>query len=680
MAKLTQSITLKLTAIAVAMSGLSIGYANCLSPVPSKDWDRNFGQCLNSAWTYDALFEPLASNDPSTPYSLNTVTFSDPSIVKNTTYPLGSLYGYKKTAALGSQAQNIVAFNNVLNSSTTSNTNIQRGLNQLYVYGADAELFCDANGLKGNCNATPNTTGTLKGSGYAFNYLTPSTKLPSMSNYSGVLNVKKYNSILNTASNPKIEINVIVDGRVNALGVSASWLNNFKYGIVHGAGKKETVWANEIGQNYTSFNDLNQTQAYAFADSITEQICSSTKYVKGIHFDIEPFSIPTGTAPIPNSSNDTGWGQYWFYDRISQNLASEGSGASGSKTTPNTASACYKNNNKMYFSVFTFPGAFNKNMATVFNQFKNGYAVVSLYDLGGASSTGTDDDTIINSLRAGLVTSTVSYYQKKLNQLLTSLQTNSNKYGIYFQIGVPAAASAHEFALYYNLSKGCTSANCTPKLDNRLGTENKVIETLIGEKTWSFNRQIPYQTSSDGAVSGTTINTLYTDSNPTFISQTEYIKTALNSFLNYNSKALSTSKYWIGTSLWAFAVQNVWIPRYNPTSGTPKTGIDLVTCYPGYMPTTQLTIQGPGTTGESDQNYLTNMNSYGTEQFNGTTFGFCSDTVIGGPAAKVGMRVYLPTTIETTHPADNVLGTLKNSNALLLKPLPTQKTTLKKAK
>ncbi|MDF1759350.1 MAG: hypothetical protein P1U40_02320 [Coxiellaceae bacterium] len=643
----------KIALASLAILGFSSGYANCVNPV--KLWKQVFPQCLNSAWTYDTTFMPV------TPSILNTVSFSDsdasPSIV-----------GYNKKATVGSQAQNVITFNKLMGAG--------KGLNQLYVYGGDAELFCS--------EKTPCTDSNSKA--FSFNYTTVPANAPAgMQGYTGQKNFNAYQSAFaaGSAKDKNIALTVVVDGRINALGVTASWLDNFTYGVKHG-GK---IWRNDIGQNSTSFNDLSQAQAYAFADKITAQVCTGSPTATGIHFDLEPFNIKyEANVENPPTNSNTGYGQYWFYSRVADNLA--GIPHTSSSHSTSSTSTNFVPCHGMYFSVFTFPGAFNPNMSKILNKNKNGYAVVSLYDLGG-ESTGS-----INSLRAGLVASTPAYYAAKLKTLLSDLKTAQGKLKepIYYQIGIPASASAHEFSGYINLSKGCAATagnSCTPGQDLRLGevftrSNGETVTTSLtnpfNQQTYDYLIHIPYLADTtdvykgDGSItsksSPTIVKGLYTKKGA-LIDQAIYVQKALSPFEAGGDFA--KDPHWIGTSVWTFSEQNVWVPRYNPTAGEIK-GVDTVSCITNTTVTPSVNqprlIQFVDPITQKNQSMVSNMNSYGNANKapDEVIYNYCSDVVIGGPAEKVGRRVYFPGTINLKGSHGSVMEALKDSSVLTLPP------------
>ncbi|MBT3812929.1 MAG: hypothetical protein HOF98_09030, partial [Gammaproteobacteria bacterium] len=266
-------------------------------------------------------------------------------------------------------------------------------INQLFTYGGSLEMYCKGSGesdFSEACNSKNMLVTYFPPSFYNTN-LTFDTL--GDSGYESTVAYKIATDFSKPETNTVTKIIPIIDGRVDN-PVSNDYLN--------------------------AFNIMSQSEANLFADNVARVYCADP-HVSGVQFDIEPFDI-------------TQLGQKYFYERIAMNLAGE-----NSNHDFDCKNVYYPQGRS--FSVFTFPSVINKapeTLASILNEYNNGYVVYSLYDLG--------------SLAAGSVSSP-AVYQSYVQYHLNAIKILAQQYGVYFQLAIPAAASVHEYeatATYQN--------------------------------------------------------------------------------------------------------------------------------------------------------------------------------------------------------------------------------------
>jgi hypothetical protein len=169
------------------------------------------------------------------------------------------------------------------------------------------------------------------------------------------------------------------------------------------------------------FNELSQRLAAGFADTVAGQVCADP-HVDGIQFDIEPFDVSTMN------------GQYYFYRQLAKDFAGRHAG-SPAQDPYGCVDAAHPNGR--FYSVFTFaasirPGTESAaNVQRILNGYGNGYFMDSLYDLSAAP--------------AGTLNGIASY-RTAVQREATDTRRWADRLGIKYGYGIPASASAHEFA------------------------------------------------------------------------------------------------------------------------------------------------------------------------------------------------------------------------------------------
>lgn len=314
-------------------------------------------------------------------------------------------------------------------------------------------------------------------------YATASKKA---SGYDGKINLAAYKNYVTTKGDKRHwYFSPIIDGRIDSLGVAGNYLDGF--------------------------NQMSQKQAEVFAGKVAAAVCPDNN-VDGIQFDLEPFSIPATGAN----------GQTYFYQAIAKDFASSQYGCVNS-THPNGR----------FFSVFTFSSKVNQQVANIFNQYHNGYVVDSLYDLGPD-----------NENRAGKYNTDPNDYQKYVTKEVKSMIAAANRYGVDFQIGIPAAGSVHEFS-YYRKANEKNTAPAGPKV---------------------------YPPRKAGG------------STEPHIAQYQYLQVILSAI---KETKLTQNPHYAGTNLWSFEMLEPWMPVVN--------GIKQLRFY---YPNTVMTNSGEAPEGE----------------------------------------------------------------------------------
>lgn len=163
-------------------------------------------------------------------------------------------------------------------------------------------------------------------------------------------------------------------------------------------------------------NELPQRLAEGFADKVSAAICADAN-IDGVQFDLEPLNL--------ESHN----GQYFFYRRIAENFAGKRDmGGINCVTSSHPAGR--------FFSVFAptralRPGSGSAaNMHQITNSHRNGYMIAPIYDLDGSP--------------LGHATP-VADYQQMARRQLQQLNSWATQARVPFKIGIPAAASVHEY-------------------------------------------------------------------------------------------------------------------------------------------------------------------------------------------------------------------------------------------
>lgn len=185
------------------------------------------------------------------------------------------------------------------------------------------------------------------------------------------------------------------------------------------------------------FTHLSPRLAKGFADKISRMVCSDNQ-IDGIQFDLEPLNL--------KSKN----GQYYFYMEIARNFAGQHDG--------NPAKDPYhcvdsRHPHGRFFSIFTFAKTIKvgtesaRNTEHFVNKYGNGIVIDSLYDL---------------SQKPGGYFNPVSHYTKRVDAEVANMKKWANAQHIRYGFGIPAAATAHEYA-------SCHGPQCHPGPHGKTG-------------------------------------------------------------------------------------------------------------------------------------------------------------------------------------------------------------------
>lgn len=228
----------------------------------------------------------------------------------------------------------------------------------------------------------------------------------------------------------------------------------------------------QIGSTYLKgFNTASKAVVEEAADKIAAQICADER-VDGIQFDIEPFDV----------SKD---GQYHFYNQISKNFAGL---HTGNVATDPFGCVTPAHPQGRYYSVFTFANSVNpanplsrQRVKDVFEtgSIANGYIIDSLYDLGTRPMAHLND---------------LPTYESLVNVEAANMKTWANSLGIFYAYGIPATASAHEWA---QCTGGCVAGADGTKGNPMLEYTKRAVNAInatgapndplyIGANVWSL--------------------------------------------------------------------------------------------------------------------------------------------------------------------------------------------------
>jgi hypothetical protein len=204
----------------------------------------------------------------------------------------------------------------------------------------------------------------------------------------------------------------------------------------------------------SAFNNLDEKTAIIFADKVATAYCADNQ-IAGVQFDLEPFDM---TQP----------GQRYFYQQIAKDFAGKNQ-ATG--TDPlKCVDATHPNGRT--FSVFTTAAKINPTVATAFNQYSNGYIIDSLYDLGP---------------NAGGIANSPVNYGKYASREIVKLMLAAKTYGVKYQIGIPAAASVHEFETKNGVKSGYKQADYVAQAMNAINTNGVRNDArFMGIDLWSW--------------------------------------------------------------------------------------------------------------------------------------------------------------------------------------------------
>lgn len=183
------------------------------------------------------------------------------------------------------------------------------------------------------------------------------------------------------------------------------------------------------------FNSLSRNQAAAFAAKVARRVCTDNA-VGGVEFDLEPLTVSRKS------------GQFYFYTSIAKDFASEKMGCVDRKYP-----------HGRFFSIFTVANriaphtASARHVGEIMHTANNGYLIDALYDL---SSTPPGHQTPLAT------------YKRLVQREVRRMRRWSSRIGVKYQLGLPAAASAHEFAM-------CRGPRCH-LASNMLRKDNKDMQ------------------------------------------------------------------------------------------------------------------------------------------------------------------------------------------------------------
>lgn len=168
------------------------------------------------------------------------------------------------------------------------------------------------------------------------------------------------------------------------------------------------------------FNELSPKMARNFADKVARRMCAEPN-VDGVQFDLEPFDV--------SKKN----GQYYFYRRIAADFA----GSVGREGHDPFHCVDEAHPHGRYFSVFGAAHDLDPDkpsghhVRAIMTEYHNGFFIAALYDL---------------SARPGGTLTTPEAYAKKARKQASKARRDASRLGVPYQLAIPAAASAHEYA------------------------------------------------------------------------------------------------------------------------------------------------------------------------------------------------------------------------------------------
>jgi hypothetical protein len=212
------------------------------------------------------------------------------------------------------------------------------------------------------------------------------------------------------------------------------------------------------GEYLKTFNKLSAADAATYADNVAKLYCADD-HVYGVQFDLEPFNINAA-------------GQAAFFTQIAKNFAGKHNGSG--KDPYGCVNATHPQGR--FFSVFTYAGQVTSKLASIFNQYGNGYVIDSLYDLG-------DQD-------GGIVTPP-NTYTSQVKSEVQKMVANCKTYGVKYQFGIPAAASVHEFESVKGKSTGYSQLQYVQAAINAINNSGaRQDANFLGIDLWGWNQQM----------------------------------------------------------------------------------------------------------------------------------------------------------------------------------------------
>ncbi len=317
-------------------------------------------------------------------------------------------------------------------------------LNQLFTYGGDLEAYCRGSG--GSLAGEACTSKNMMVFYYPPSFYNTNITLAQLGD-SGFYSTVAYSTATQAAfsrTQTKVQFFPIIDGRVDS-PASSDYLN--------------------------AFNKMTTQEAQLFADNVARVYCADNQ-VAGLQFDVEPFTYSNA-------------GQKAFYDEIAKNVSGNNKDSSGADRF-HCKNAEHPNGRS--FSIFTFPANVTLTTVQMMDRYQNGYAIYSLYDL--------PEDAAV-----GPVNTPSEYYNLVRTQLSKAIAS-----GAYFQVGIPAAASVHEYEAFNGQSTGFTQLDYVKsaiKAINDSGVRSN--PKFLGIDLWGWSTYMSYPPHS---------NNVYTPNSP----------------------------------------------------------------------------------------------------------------------------------------------------------------------
>jgi hypothetical protein len=225
---------------------------------------------------------------------------------------------------------------------------------------------------------------------------------------------------------------------------------------------------NPVTSDYLSaMNRMTQSEAELLADNVARVYCADNA-VSGVQFDLEPFDYSKS-------------GQQYFYTQIAKDFAGENKDSSGKDKF-----SCLNEDHPQgrSFSIFTFPSKINQNVIQTMDKYNNGYVIYSLYDLPDNAAVGP-------------VNSPTEYYNLVLQEVNKAINS-----GAYFQLGIPAAASVHEYESLNGKATGYKQLDYIKsalKAINDSGVRNN--PRFMGIAIWGWSKYMSYPPHSTNVYS-----------------------------------------------------------------------------------------------------------------------------------------------------------------------------------
>lgn len=313
-------------------------------------------------------------------------------------------------------------------------------ITQFFTYGGDLEMYCRGSGEADLSEAC--TSKNMLVNYYPPSFYNTNLTLAKLgdSGYSSSALYKLGADKVNSSTNAKVQIIPIVDGRFD----------------------------NPASSDYLSaMNRMTQSEAQLLADNVARIYCADN-LVSGVQFDLEPFDFSK-------------FGQQYFYTQIAKDFAGQNKDSKG-----NDKFSCKNEDHPdgRSFSVFTFPSKVNQNLVQSLNSYNNGYVIYSLYDLP-------------DNAPVGPVNSTANYYNLVLQEVNKAINS-----GAYFQLGIPAAASVHEYESFNGKATGYKQLDYVKAAIKAINDSGvRANPRFLGIAVWGWSKYMSYPPHSTNVYS-----------------------------------------------------------------------------------------------------------------------------------------------------------------------------------